>query len=236
MVYSAMKLCLLSDTVFPLALTKKITQLHSLSFYSLSFEFFHSFSPQEYDIFLIFTKKSSHLFLKNYIKNLQKKAPSIPLFLWLGKSGSLQRAEYLKLGVKDCFSGSLCIEELLLKMKVFTEKKPLFSPRISRFTHGKFSFCFISKKALYKDKEIFLTKKETLLLECLLRQPERTTSREFLHQIAWSSEALPSSNVLETYMSRLRKKIEKRCRIRLIHTVWGVGYRIKKAPSTGGFL
>lgn len=231
-----MKLCFLSDTVFPPAFLQKITHLHSLSLHPLSFESLHSISSSEYDACLVFKKTSSSLFLKNFIKNLQKKAPNLPLFLWLAKSSSVERAQYLSLGVKDCFSGSLCVKELLLKITLFPEKNPVSSAQIPPFIHGDFSFCFISKKAIYKGKEIFLNKKETLLLECLLRQAEHITSREFLHQIAWGSDLLPSSNVLETYISRLRKKVERHCRIRLIHTVWGVGYRIKKAPISGGFL
>lgn len=233
-----MKLCVVSDSRMPPSLLKTISRGHSYTILPLSYQVLSSFFPVKRnldsfcDACLIFSQNTSDLFLKNFVRTLHLRAPFLPLFVWLAKSSSFQRAEYLTLGACDCFSGSVCAEELLIKIHGFNHKNPEQNTVIDSsktvFFHKDFSFSFISKKALYREEEIFLNKKETLLLMCLLQQPERIVPRELLYTQVWENKPLPSSNVLENYISRLRRKIEKRCHIQLIQTVWGVGYRVKR--------
>jgi DNA-binding response OmpR family regulator len=68
-----------------------------------------------------------------------------------------------------------------------------------------------------------LRPKEFALLECLMRRPEHAFTRAELGQHVWKSDFDVHSNLIEVYISTLRKKIGEPS---LIYTITGVGYRL----------
>ncbi len=79
-------------------------------------------------------------------------------------------------------------------------------------------------------KRIELTAKEFTILEYMLREPERVFSRSLIEEHAWNYESYNESNIVDVYISNLRRKIDDGHDAKLIHTVRGAGYRL----SAGG--
>ena len=77
-------------------------------------------------------------------------------------------------------------------------------------------------------KEISLIPKEFTILEHLIRNQGVVLSREQLENKIWNYEYSGSSNNMDVYMSRLRKKIDGEHEIKLIHTIRGVGWVLKE--------
>ena len=75
------------------------------------------------------------------------------------------------------------------------------------------------------DERIKLTAKEFALLEFLLRNPDKVLSRSVITEKVWDMNYEPTSNVVDVYVSNLRRKLDKPFPDRLIHTVIGTGYR-----------
>lgn len=74
------------------------------------------------------------------------------------------------------------------------------------------------------EKEVYLTRKEFMLLEYLLRNQGIVLSRQKLLAHVWGSDIDSSSNTIEMHVMSLRKKIDAPARRKLIHTVPGRGY------------
>lgn len=69
-----------------------------------------------------------------------------------------------------------------------------------------------------------LSNKEFALLEYLMRNPNRVLSRTQIGEKVWDMSFEPTSNVVDVYVSALRKKLDRGFARPLIHTVKGVGY------------
>ena len=76
------------------------------------------------------------------------------------------------------------------------------------------------------DKTINLTRKEFMLLECLMRHRGTVLSRGMLMEHVWDMNADPFSNTIETHIMTLRRKVDTDKQMKLICTVPGIGYKI----------
>jgi DNA-binding response OmpR family regulator len=80
-------------------------------------------------------------------------------------------------------------------------------------------------------REITLTTKEFAVLEVLMRGAGHVITRERLSQHAWDDNFDPSSNVIDVYIARLRRKIDHDADRPLLETVRGAGYRLGAAAG-----
>jgi DNA-binding response OmpR family regulator len=77
---------------------------------------------------------------------------------------------------------------------------------------------------------IELTAKEFALLEYFMRNPNRLITRDMAISHIWSYDFLATSNVVDVYVRRLRRKIDEPFELKLFETVRGAGYRLRKVP------
>jgi DNA-binding winged helix-turn-helix (wHTH) protein len=79
-------------------------------------------------------------------------------------------------------------------------------------------------------RELVLTPTEYRVLETLIRHAGKPVSRQTLCEQVWSREWYGVTNVVDVYVSRVRRKVD-RGRHPLVHTIRGVGYRLGPASS-----
>jgi DNA-binding response OmpR family regulator len=79
------------------------------------------------------------------------------------------------------------------------------------------------------DREIELTSREFNLLEYLMRSPGRVYTRTQILEHVWGYDFDPNTNIVDVCLQRLRKKVDQAEEVKLLETVRGVGYRMKKA-------
>lgn len=84
------------------------------------------------------------------------------------------------------------------------------------------------------DERIDLLPKEFAILEYLLRRIGLVRTKDQIGENVWGVEYDPRSNLIESYISRLRRKVERAGSQRIIETVKGVGYRIAEPPPCDG--
>ena len=77
-------------------------------------------------------------------------------------------------------------------------------------------------------KEIALSAKEYALLEYLLYNKGLILSREKIEDHIWNFDYAGGTNVVDVYISYLRKKIDEGHAVKLIHTVRGRGYVLRE--------
>jgi len=81
-----------------------------------------------------------------------------------------------------------------------------------------------------RGKDIFLLPREFQLLEYLVRNEGRVVSRAMLLQHVWDLHFDPSTNIIDVYVGRVRRKVDGQQAYPLIHTVRGIGYCLR-APD-----
>jgi len=78
-----------------------------------------------------------------------------------------------------------------------------------------------------------LSEKETLLLEYLMRNQGRILTRSMIAGAVWNSETSQYANVIDVFITHLRRKIDAGRGPRLLHTVRGKGFRLSASPEPG---
>jgi DNA-binding response OmpR family regulator len=78
------------------------------------------------------------------------------------------------------------------------------------------------------EQSLDLTSTEWKLLECFIRHPDQTLSRQQILDYVWSYDAEVQSSMVDVYVSYLRRKLNQPGRPDPIQTVRGVGYRMEK--------
>lgn len=123
----------------------------------------------------------------------------------------------------------LNLTELLLRVSLKMRWKSTEKANILRFED--LSLCLTSHEVYRGDHRIELTPKEFDLLSYLLRHPKQVIEQSRLLETIWDYEFLSGSNVLHVCISSLRNKLESAGAPRLIQTVRGVGYVLRKSVS-----
>jgi two-component system OmpR family response regulator len=95
---------------------------------------------------------------------------------------------------------------------------------------GDLALDLMSRTASRRGNDIFLLPREFQLLEYLVRNQGRVVSRAMLLQHVWDLHFDPSTNIIDVYVGRVRRKIDDQQAYPLIHTVRGVGYCLR-APD-----
>lgn len=86
-----------------------------------------------------------------------------------------------------------------------------------------------NRRLLYKGVAIDLTSKEFELLKFFMSHPEEVLTREQILENVWGYNFQSESNVIEVYIRYLRRKLEKEGHQRLLQTVRGLGYVLRKS-------
>ena len=95
---------------------------------------------------------------------------------------------------------------------------------------GDLAIDLMSRTASRRGKVIPLLPREFQLLEYLVRNEGRVVSRAMLLRHVWDLHFDPSTNIIDVYVGRVRRKVDDQQAYPLVHTVRGVGYRLR-APG-----
>lgn len=121
----------------------------------------------------------------------------------------------------------LLVIGLLLYLKLKSKTKATVQPiNTNAKTIGSFTFYPEQNKLIKHAKEITLSKKECELLSIFIAQPNQIIKRETLSKRVWEDHGVVVGRSLDTYISKLRKKLQEDQRIKLTN-VHGVGYKLE---------
>lgn len=167
------------------------------------------------------------------LAKLRAQGSDIPVLFLTARDSVADRVEGLDLGADDYLVKPFAFEELLARIRAMTRKHA--GSRTDTLTVGDLVLDTRGRTAARAGRDIPLLPKEYAILEHLVRHAGTVLSREQLEDRIWNYEKAGSSNNIDGYMSRLRKKIDAHVpeSQRLLHTVRGSGW-VLRAPKEGG--
>ena len=100
---------------------------------------------------------------------------------------------------------------------------------VTRLSCADLTMDLLSRRVERGGERVDLQPREFRLLELLLRNEGQVVTRTMMLEEVWDYHFDPGTNVIDVHISRLRKKIDDRGRMPLLHTVRGVGYMLSAA-------
>jgi two-component system OmpR family response regulator len=143
------------------------------------------------------------------------------------------KVETLRAGADDYVTKPFAFEELLARVEALSRRpRVLASPALKV---ADLELHLDTREVKRASTTIELTPKEYTVLEYLMRHAGRVMSRTLITEYAWGYHFDPGTNIVDVVINHLRKKIDASHRLKLIHTIRGVGYVIRAdgAPSKG---
>ena len=156
---------------------------------------------------------------------LRKLGKTLPILILSVRTEVNNKVDFLSAGADDYITKPFSFRELLARIKALLKRSNNLEAETLEVGDLKMNR---EKFRVERDgKEIKLTKKEFTLLEYLVRNKGRVLSKAMIINNVWNNDSDLLSNVIETHILNLRKKINKGHKVKLIHTISGVGYRIE---------
>ena len=147
-----------------------------------------------------------------------------PILMLTARDGVEDRVAGLNAGADDYLAKPFAEEELLARVNAVVRRAA--RPIAERVECGDLSIDLAARNASFKGKKMDLGTTEFRLLEFLARNAGITFSRAQLLEHIWEYDFEGSSNIVDVYVSQLRRKLKSAGAPKLIVTVWGVGYRL----------
>ncbi|HEY3792337.1 MAG TPA: response regulator transcription factor [Bradyrhizobium sp.] len=151
-------------------------------------------------------------------------------FLIISALGEIDdRVRGLRAGGDDYLVKPFSFVELLARLEALGRRSDTVAKE-TILRVGDLAIDLISRTASRHGKDIELLPREFQLLEYLVRNEGRVVSRTMLLQHVWDLHFDPSTNIIDVYVGRVRRKVDDQQAYPLIHTVRGVGYCLR-APG-----
>ncbi|WP_154604865.1 MULTISPECIES: response regulator transcription factor [Arthrobacter] len=152
--------------------------------------------------------------------------PDIPALFLTAKDAVADRLTGLHAGGDDYVTKPFSMEEVLLRLHRIVQRAGVTAPNWAQLTVGDLTLERDTRQVSRAGTEMTLTSTEFELLQFLMENPRHVLSKTRILDRVWDYDFGGQSNIVELYISYLRKKIDAD-REPMIHTVRGAGYVIK---------
>ena len=163
------------------------------------------------------------------VAEIRGKGNEVPILFLTARDAVEDRVRGLDIGANDYLIKPFAISELLARVRALVRRNTKTTGSILR--EGDLSLDLAAHTVTRGDKEIELSTKEFSLLSFLMQNPGIVLSREKIEDHVWNLDYEGGTNVVDVYISFLRKKIDSGFEEKLIHTVRGSGYVFRRERS-----
>ncbi|MES2623030.1 MAG: response regulator transcription factor [Patescibacteria group bacterium] len=163
-------------------------------------------------------------------KELRRSYVKTPILIMSIHGNTDDRIAYLEAGADDCIAKPFSIAELVIRIKTLVRRPYDIKEEI--ITIDDVTIDVDSLTVSKKGKQVYMTRKEFLILEQIAKKPGQVVSRMDIMDHVWNKDFDPFSNTIETHIRNIRRKIGDG-KNTTIETVPGRGYRVStKATGT----
>jgi len=163
------------------------------------------------------------------LHKLREESPQLPVLLLTAKDAVEDRIAGLTAGGDDYVTKPFSIEEVVLRLRALLRRTGVTTMDSgAQLVVGDLVLDEDSHEVTRGGESISLTSTEFELLRFMMRNAKRVLSKAQILDRVWSYDFGGRSNIVELYISYLRKKIDNG-RDPMIHTLRGAGYVLKPA-------
>lgn len=159
------------------------------------------------------------------IKEMREQKIHTPVLILTALDATYEKTKGLDSGADDYMVKPFAISELLARVRALLRRPQQQLGTV--LTAGDLELNTTTYTVTRAGKEIDLTSKEFALLEYLLRNQNRPSSKEAIVAHVWDYDADILLNTVEVYIKYLRAKIDDPFDKPLIKTIRGFGYKIQ---------
>ncbi len=149
---------------------------------------------------------------------------STPILMLTARDSLTDRVNGLSTGADDYLTKPFAFAELLARIRALLRRSRLARPTVLRVAD--LTLDPATRRVARAGVVVALTTKEYAILEVLMQRAGEIVSRTRLVERVWDEASDVIDNLVDAHVSHLRKKVDRRGSIPLIHTVRGFGYRL----------
>ncbi len=177
----------------------------------------------DYDVIILdlsLPKKSG----QEVLADIRNKGKHVPVIVLSVESETDLKVKLLDAGADDYLNKPFSFKELMARIRAVLRRPKKVEGETLLVDDLKLS----TKSHVVErgNKLVYLTRKEFMLLEFLMRNQGDVMSRGMLNEHVWDNEADPFSKTIESHILSLRRKLNTNGKKRLIETLPGRGYKI----------
>lgn len=163
------------------------------------------------------------------LKKLRAAGKTMPVLMLTARDAVADRVKGLDGGANDYLVKPFSFEELMARLRAMTRAS---FGRVSNVLQvSDLTMDCASHTVKRGGRQISLSAKEYALLEYFMNHPGVVLSREKIEDHIWNFDYEGGTNVVDVYVSYLRRKIDSGEENKLLHTVRGRGYVLREEPS-----
>jgi two-component system copper resistance phosphate regulon response regulator CusR len=165
------------------------------------------------------------------LKALRARGAKTPVLLLTARDTIEDRVLGLDSGADDYLAKPFAFAELLARVRALLRRAGEAEPL--RKQVGNLTLDVENRRVVRGSQEIAVTPREFDMLAYLMRHHGQTVTRQMLAKDVWREphRATPLDNVIDVHVAHLRRKIDEGHRVKLIHTVRGVGFVLREEHS-----
>lgn len=160
------------------------------------------------------------------LRALRDKGKTTPVLFLTARDAVADRVKGLDSGANDYLVKPFSFEELFARLRAMTRTSFGTTENVLRVDD--LTLDRASQTVRRGNREIALSAKEYALLEYMMLNSGVVLSREKIEDHIWNFDYEGGTNVVDVYISYLRKKIDEGEKTKLIHTVRARGYVLRK--------
>ncbi|MGF1663446.1 MAG: response regulator transcription factor [Kineosporiaceae bacterium] len=162
-------------------------------------------------------------------RRLRAQGSRVPVLVLTARDATSDRITGLGAGADDYLPKPFALEELLARIRSLLRRAArATTPGDDVLRFDDLVLDPRTREVTREGRAVDLTRTEHDLLEVLLRHPRQVLPRRLLVEQVWGADARLVSNTVEVYVGYLRRKLEAAGEPRLVHTVRGVGYVLRR--------
>ena len=163
------------------------------------------------------------------LRGLRATGVKTPILLLTANATIESKVEGLDSGSDDYLTKPFDLRELVSRVNALLRRNSV--DQQVQLTIADLTLDPVKRIAWRGEQAIGLTAREFSLLEYLMRKKGHALSRPQIMDHVWSGEFEGTSNIVDVYIKYLRAKVDVPGATKLIHTVWGVGYRLGESDE-----
>jgi len=161
------------------------------------------------------------------LRTIRASGVKTPVLVLTALGGIDDRVEGLEAGGDDYLVKPFAFAELHARVNALA-RRPAPSEAPTKFEVADLQMDLLARRVTRAGTRIELQPREFQILEYLMRNAGRLVTRTMLLETIWDFHFDPTTNIVETHISRLRAKIDREFGAELIHTVRGAGYCLRE--------